>query len=372
MSGSSPQSGLFHSIERQPREEQDERASPLQPALSSPDAAPRDTESPALHVPPGPDIDRLAAGGESGEKMDAPHSIRDVPVYIASPREDSDALANTQPDDGGAVSSEAVSESPVTEGEAASQSSQAARVEVASAASEQQTAKAGEVDEPKLTWAERARRGLLTPTVAAESQNSASPPSAPRPMVDTKQAARRDTPAGETEAQPRAMNQPKQHRPADAPAQPETWRALYPSVPAASVEATSPESPSPSPVASDTSPAEPQPGPEQPSSGPAPQPSAPESLAGMTASLQRIERLLGEIRGVMDVESREERYKEFSLPQLIAPVAQLAAVALLLFALLDLIFDGDVPGTLVKLGFACAVQLVALTAMIAATGNRNR
>jgi len=82
------------------------------------------------------------------------------------------------------------------------------------------------------------------------------------------------------------------------------------------------------------------------------------------ATLERIEQVLGEIRGRLDALDRERRYRSFSLARLAAAVLQALVIGFLLAALADWLFYSDTVqagAVLVKLGFAAVLQLAALT-----------
>lgn len=351
MSEASPDSGLFQPTDDpkrdRRREGDDVAASPLQPALQSPDAAPADAAAAPPHIPPAPDLDRLSesAGPPSREIAGR---VRDVPVIIASARIDGDP-ADESPGE---------PQSPTAAARPAAEPAHASADPAAST-------------EPKLTWAERARRGLLTGPTAGEPA-AESPSARPRPAILGSDSSPRSSAASPAE-RPHPPSAGHQDAPADAAASPaparESASTDYPVPPstrsafaataavATPTTAAAPVATEKLPVPSETRPAE---------------TADSNALATLAGSLQRIERTLGEIRAVLDAGAREERYKEFSLPRLIAPLAQLGALALLLFALLDWVFGREVGWLLAKLGFACAVQLVALTATVATTGHRGR
>lgn len=78
----------------------------------------------------------------------------------------------------------------------------------------------------------------------------------------------------------------------------------------------------------------------------------------------RSERLLEEIRDLIDATVRERTHKEFSYVWMAGGVAQVLVLGLLLLAALELIFDRLGTATFVKLEFAAVLQLVALTAFL--------
>ena len=88
------------------------------------------------------------------------------------------------------------------------------------------------------------------------------------------------------------------------------------------------------------------------------------SAAEMLPVLQRIERVLGEIRGVLDAAERERQHKEFSSLRLIGAILQVIVGGLVALAVLDWVFEAQVEALFVKLAFAAVLQLIALTAFL--------
>jgi hypothetical protein len=80
--------------------------------------------------------------------------------------------------------------------------------------------------------------------------------------------------------------------------------------------------------------------------------------------LRRIERVLGEVRGALDVAERERQHKEFSSPRLIGAILQVIVGGLVALAVLDWVFGARAEALLVKLAFAAVLQLIALTALL--------
>jgi hypothetical protein len=76
---------------------------------------------------------------------------------------------------------------------------------------------------------------------------------------------------------------------------------------------------------------------------------------------------LAMIRGILERHERRSRYTEFSLAPAIAAVAQILAAAALVWALADWIFAAAPAQVLIKLGFAIALQVIALTAVMSQT-----
>jgi len=88
------------------------------------------------------------------------------------------------------------------------------------------------------------------------------------------------------------------------------------------------------------------------------------SAAEMLPVLQRIERVLGEIRGALDAAERERQHKEFSSLRLIGAILQVIVGGLVALAVLDWVFEAQVETLFVKLAFAAVLQLIALTAFL--------
>lgn len=100
-------------------------------------------------------------------------------------------------------------------------------------------------------------------------------------------------------------------------------------------------------------------------SGGTPEPvQLPELPPDAAAALQRVEKLLGDIRGALDATARERAHHEYSPRRLIGAILQVIVVGLTLLALLDWLLDAAVEGLLVKLAFAAVLQLAALTAFL--------
>ncbi len=87
--------------------------------------------------------------------------------------------------------------------------------------------------------------------------------------------------------------------------------------------------------------------------------------------LARIENNLAEVRAHVNATNRESRHKQFSFTLLAGGIAQAVVMALLVWALSDVIFVSGTSGAaplglpLVKLAFAGVLQLIALTAFSA-------
>lgn len=88
------------------------------------------------------------------------------------------------------------------------------------------------------------------------------------------------------------------------------------------------------------------------------------SAAEVLPVLQRIERVLGEIRGALDAAERERQHKEFSSLRLIGAILQVIVGGLVALAVLDWVFEARVEALFVKLAFAAVLQLIALTAFL--------
>lgn len=91
----------------------------------------------------------------------------------------------------------------------------------------------------------------------------------------------------------------------------------------------------------------------------------------LRASLGRIERMLGQIHGLLDTSQRARTYRDFSILSAAGALLQVLVVLLTIAAFIDWVYRESVFGlTLVKLGLATVLQLGALTAFIVA-GQRN-
>lgn len=103
-----------------------------------------------------------------------------------------------------------------------------------------------------------------------------------------------------------------------------------------------------------------------PEGGPVPLPSADRHSvsAEMLAALERVERLLGDMRGVLNSAASESRHREFSAGRLIGSILQALVLGLVLWALSDWVFGEDAQHLLIKLAFAAVFQLGALTALV--------
>ncbi|MBK9118808.1 MAG: hypothetical protein IPM18_04290 [Phycisphaerales bacterium] len=97
----------------------------------------------------------------------------------------------------------------------------------------------------------------------------------------------------------------------------------------------------------------------------------PEELA---TGLQRIERLLVQIHGLLDTTQRVRNYREFSIAGFAAALLQVLVILLTIAAFMDWMYRVTEFGlTLVKLGLATVLQLAALTAFfVAAQRNTER
>jgi hypothetical protein len=97
------------------------------------------------------------------------------------------------------------------------------------------------------------------------------------------------------------------------------------------------------------------------------QPAPPTRLATaaeILAALQRVEKDLGQIRGLLDASVREERHRDFSLARLLGSAAQALMVGLLLWIVSDWVFGEPRDVLTLKVAFAAVLQLVALTAFL--------
>lgn len=87
-------------------------------------------------------------------------------------------------------------------------------------------------------------------------------------------------------------------------------------------------------------------------------------------ALARMERLLSQIRGSLDITAREARYQEFSLLRLVGSILEVFVAGLVVLAVLDWIFAAPANALLIKLAFAAVLQLAALTAFIVSRESR--
>ncbi len=83
-------------------------------------------------------------------------------------------------------------------------------------------------------------------------------------------------------------------------------------------------------------------------------------------ALQRMERLLAEIRAHFDATARERRVREFSLARLIGSLLQALVVGLVVWALSDWVFAIEPLPLLVKLAFAAVLQLIVISTLLMA------
>ncbi len=98
------------------------------------------------------------------------------------------------------------------------------------------------------------------------------------------------------------------------------------------------------------------------------EPSAPSGPASPPAddeaTLRRMERMLAEIRNVMDTRAREETHQEFSPARLIGALAQVLAIGFFILALAGWFFAANPNSIVIELGFCIALQLGAIAAAI--------
>jgi len=90
----------------------------------------------------------------------------------------------------------------------------------------------------------------------------------------------------------------------------------------------------------------------------------PEADALLT--LQRIERLLRDIRGALDGAAHESAHRHYSLARLIGAILEVIVVGLVALAVLDWLLQAPPASLLTKLAFAAVLQLSALTALLVA------
>lgn len=88
------------------------------------------------------------------------------------------------------------------------------------------------------------------------------------------------------------------------------------------------------------------------------------SVADLLATIERMERVLGDLRSLVSSTVREKRQYEFSLARLFASISQALVAGLLLWALSDWVFGEPHDALLVKLAFAAVLQMSALTGFL--------
>ena len=81
--------------------------------------------------------------------------------------------------------------------------------------------------------------------------------------------------------------------------------------------------------------------------------------------LDRIERMLDEMRGHLDAQLRERRHQSFSALRLIGALVQVLVCGLLVYAAITWVSQGSDRALFASLAFAIALQLLALTAFLA-------
>ena len=86
--------------------------------------------------------------------------------------------------------------------------------------------------------------------------------------------------------------------------------------------------------------------------------------AALLAALQRVERLLSDMRGALSSAASESRHREYSAGRLIGSILQALVLGLVLWALSDWVFGEDPQQLLIKLSFAAVFQLGTLTAFV--------
>ncbi|MGD8452968.1 MAG: hypothetical protein PVJ57_14205 [Phycisphaerae bacterium] len=87
-------------------------------------------------------------------------------------------------------------------------------------------------------------------------------------------------------------------------------------------------------------------------------------VADLLATIERVERVLGDLRSLVSSTVREKRQYEFSLARLFGSIAQALVAGLLLWAASDWIFGEPRDALLVKLAFATVLQMGALTGFL--------
>lgn len=88
------------------------------------------------------------------------------------------------------------------------------------------------------------------------------------------------------------------------------------------------------------------------------------ALSEAFARLERIERLLQNIRAGLDASLREQRHEQFSTRRLVGAILQTLVGGLLGLAILDWMFNAPPAAMYTKLAFAGVFQMTALTAFV--------
>jgi hypothetical protein len=83
-------------------------------------------------------------------------------------------------------------------------------------------------------------------------------------------------------------------------------------------------------------------------------------------TLRRIERLLDEMRNLLDTSQREAQHRAFSPARLAGAILQALVIGLVAWAFSDWIFQSPPAPLQIKLAFAAVLQLIALTAFLTA------
>jgi hypothetical protein len=96
--------------------------------------------------------------------------------------------------------------------------------------------------------------------------------------------------------------------------------------------------------------------------------SGPDLVPDATATLERMEKLLNQIRGTLDAAARAGEHREFSVGRTVGWVLQIIVAGLVVLALLDWLLAAPTDSLLVKLAFAAVLQLSALTAFLVSAG----
>lgn len=87
--------------------------------------------------------------------------------------------------------------------------------------------------------------------------------------------------------------------------------------------------------------------------------------AEIISAIERLEKVAREIRGLLDARQREDWRKDLTVWRVIAIVLEIIVVGLIVLALFDGLLQAPLGAAILKLAFAMALQLVALTAFLA-------